>query len=75
MHRKGWVAFREDYNFILIEQYLVLRTGTVLFNFTILPSKTKIANKIIGIKEMAMQASGKRKPLKTAFIQQTLKCP
>lgn len=75
MHRKWWVAFREDYNFILIEQYLVLRTGTVLFNFRILPGKTKIANKIIGIKEMAMQASGNRKPLKTAFIQQTLKCP
>lgn len=53
----------------------MLRTGTVLFNFRILPGKTKIANKIIGIKEMAMQASGNRKPLKTAFIQQTLKCP
>lgn len=52
MHRKWWVAFREDYNLILIEQYLVLKTDTVLFIFRILPRKTKITNKIISVKEM-----------------------
>lgn len=53
---------------ILIEQYLVWRH----FIFRILPSKTKIANKMVSIKEM--QSSGFRLFLRTAFIQQTLKC-
>lgn len=51
MHRKWWVGGFQG-RLISIEQYLVLKTDTVLFIFRILPSKTKIANKIISVKEM-----------------------
>lgn len=70
IHRKWWVAFREDYNLILIEQYLVWRH----FIFRILPSKIKIANKMISIKEMPCNLLALEDCiLRTAFIQQTLK--